>query len=183
MTSDEGQGLYPVGSGWLDRLFYGGILLWTVILLFNARDWASREDWLLPVISGALLIGLVLGRAGLRQWRDQHTQEDDYETETSELVAEFGETESMSETRSLREQHVAELTAIASVLSVTVAIYLFGFALVLPVFVFIYVWMFTHDLTYAIISTVVTLLFLAFVLLVFDVVLWEGIFDIPLPLI
>lgn len=157
---------------WFRRIFYIILVIWLSYMLLQTREWNLFEDYFFPLlvgVPGLLLLILLFSVEEIKQNGLQDTDDNQ-----DKLVQEISDEE-----RSSLEPRKG-LAAVGWVLAFPIVLYLFGLVWGLPMFLLIFSYYLLRDVKKSVGLTVIIVVFiygLFFEML--NVLVWEGIFDLP----
>lgn len=179
-STGEEAGLFPVQDRWFSVLFYGALLVWTLLLMYWSLEW-QWDNKLFPLAVGSIAILLLaihlaslLFPASFERFATVG-KPDVADDEDDEIKKHLQEATSSASGRPKAEREKYELVMLGWVIVLPFLLYLAGFGLVIPIYTFAFGLYFLRDVKMSIFITVLITLFiwLLFVVIL-DVQLWQG---------
>lgn len=180
---ESSSGLFPISEHRIEQGFYLVLLVWVGLLMFFSLDldFSSR---LMPMLVGIPMLALIVLQLVPVDWNQllDRLLPVSPASETEDAEVELAARTDDDRGHGPAEEQKTAVEMISWCLVLMVLVYLFGYYFTLPPYVFAFTWYFKRDLRAAAIVTVVftVIVTLLFVVL-FEQLLYTGIFDLPNP--
>lgn len=169
-----------------EPLFYSGLFIWSLYLFYELTTWNQFEDWSGPlIVMIPLIILLALRIAELFEVSAvQSITPEEEKLSLQDLTGEDDKNTSQEEKSAIdedkntkdKEKGAPEHVVLGSVISLSIAIYLFGFIISLPLFVFLFI-LYLDGWKGALVTTIIfsVAVYILFIVIL-DAFIWPGIF-------
>ena len=178
--ADE-EGLFPVDGRWFKIGFHLFLLAWMGFMVLEAAGYSRRMDWLLPLVIWVPVLAMLVARLVMMQfpWIVDWIMP----TRDDEGEGMFAEIDSGGPRRTKTERERYEVYMIAWIVVLPFMMFYVGMGWTLLFYTFAFTYFFTDDArTSALVTGVVVLFTWVLFIEILQLIVWDGVLDIPGPL-